>query len=350
MSLSQTQAQRRTRILHLLAHEALTKAELLTRLDPTPSMGSLEIDLRELSRMFPGRLQIDTARKAHVYRFTGDVPRMLEQPIAQLDDDQLAALIAARGVLRLPQAQGPVSESPDDHYHGVLAQALDRLLDDAGLAEEARAIAPDAIAISRFGVAAEEDVAFPLALAAIRTGESLVFTYTNLAGAQHTVHAKPIRLVHIAGEWHLIAWAPDERETPGKIKQYRLSRCIAIERQATPPDHCPLTGLRNQAALLLADAFRATGSLKSADRCTVTLAVSPTAWPFMERRRWGSKQSELPADGLPAGWKRLRFTTTGLMECRHWVLSFGATVRAEQPPSLVTWLREQAAAILATPP
>jgi hypothetical protein len=40
------------------------------------------------------------------------------------------------------------------------------------------------------------------------------------------------------------------------------------------------------------------------------------------------------------GWKLLSFTTTGLAECQHWVLGMG--LRAEQPPELVEWLRNEA--------
>ena len=304
-------------------------------------------DLAWLRSAFPGRVQIDTQGRAQLWSFIGEPPKLLSTSLTHLDEDQVAALIAARGLLRLPDPTRPAAEDSGDDYHGTLSRAIDRLLRDVGLADEAKTIAPDAIAISRFGVAAEEDAAFPACLSAIRAGESLSFIYTNLDGATHSVHAYPIRLVHIAGEWHCFSWAPDERTKPGKIKQYRLSRMADIARRASAPAGCPLMGLRSEAAALLRDAFRATGSTKPADRRAIVVAISPKAWPFIDRRRWGADQRELPAEHLPAGWRRLRFVTTGLREAQFWILSFGSAVRAEEPAELVQWLREQAQAVLA---
>jgi len=338
---------RRSELLVLLSVAPLTVVELLARLTPPLSARTLADDLAWLRRTFPGRVEIVKQNRANTWRFISEPPILLGSPLTHLDEDQIAALIAARGLLRLPDPTSPAAEDPGDAYHGTLSQAIDRLLRDAGLADEAKLIAPDAIAISRFGVAPEEDAAFPACLSAIRAGESLAFTYTNLDGATHAVHARPVRLVHIAGEWHCVSWAPDEREKPGKLKQYRLSRMTGVTRRSSAPAGCPLMGLRAEAAALLRDAFRATGSTKPKQRVAVVLAISPKAWPFIENRRWGADQRDLPADGLPAGWRRLRFVTTGLLECQHWVLSFGAAVRAEAPNELQHWLREQAQAVLA---
>lgn len=339
---------RRTTILHILAKDACTLKELRPRLDPVPSSRCLEKDIASLRRAFPGRLIAERRGREKVWQFAGDVPRVLESPIQALDEDQIAALIAARGLLRLPDPADTPAERAGTVYHGALAQALDRLLREGGLEDEAQAIAPDAIAISRFGVAPEEDAVFPLALAAIRCGESLHFRYTNLDGKTHAVHARALKLVHIAGEWHCYAWATDTKRPPGTIKQYRLSRMTDVARSVNPPPRCPVANLRRDVSALLRDAFRATGSADPARRRRIVVAVSPRAWPFLERRRWGADQivDETPED-LPTGWRRLRFVTTGWEECRHWLLGFGAEIRAEGPPDLVAWLHSQAQAILA---
>ncbi len=334
-------AARRHRILQLLSQQALTTAELRARLDPEPSPRSLADDLRWLRNVFPGRVDCARSGRAHVHRFAGEVPRLLPTPLTHLDEDQVSALIAARGLLRTPDPTHPTAEDPVRGYHGALAQALDRLLTGAGLGDEARAIAPDAVSISRFGVAPEEEAAFPLCLAAIRTNGSIAATYTNLDGEVYVLHAKAVRLVHIVGEFHLLAWS--HRRGVGKLRQYRLSRMTDVVRRNDDPPGCPHSGLRRDAADLLTDAFRATGSLLPADRITVLLTVSPPAWPFLERRRWGASQhwDHAPAD-LPPGWRRLRFTTTGLNEARYWILGFGSAIRAESPPALVEWIHDQA--------
>ena len=334
---------RRQRMVCLLQNKGLTSIELRAQLKPVPSIRSLAKDLDWIRKSFPGRFHSERDGRPLRYFFSGDVPHLLPRPLAHLDADQLAALIAARGLLRTPDPasrSGSLSDS-GDAYHGALAQALDRLLGASGLDADARTIAPDAVTISRFGVAPEEEAAFPLCLAAIRTNGSITGTYTNLDGEEHPVHAKAVRLVHVTGEWHLLAWSIS-REV-GKLRQYRLSRMTGLQRRDDEPLGCPQSGLRREAANLLTDAFRATGSLKPADRVTVILAVSPKAWPFLERRRWGASQqwTNNPTD-LPPGWRRLRFTTTGLAEARYWVLGFGTALRAEAPESLVQWIRDQA--------
>jgi len=337
---------RRTAILAMTASQPYTKVALLRELRNPPRSRTLDDDLKFLRRAYPGRFISEPVGKALQFRFLGEPHCVLSTPLSALDEDQVAAIIAARGLLRLPDPNKPAAEDNGDSYHGALAQALDRLLRDTGLGEEARAIAPDAVAISRFGVAPEEDAAFPAALAAIRTGEALRFTYTNLEGATHAVHAQPVRLVHICGEWHLLAWAVDQRRPPGRLKQYRLSRLREPQRAAQAPPHCPASGLRAEASAMLRDAFRATGSLRPDARRTVDLVASPRAWPFLEGRRWGAGQRVDPASpAFPPAWRRLRFTTTGLEECRHWLLSFGAEIHVLAPDSLITWLRDQAQAL-----
>jgi predicted DNA-binding transcriptional regulator YafY len=248
-------------------------------------------------------------------------------------------------VLRQGDPARPAAEDASDHYHGALATALDRLLHQAGLADEARAIAPDAVTVSRFGVAAEEDAAFPICFAAIRAGESLRCSYTKQNGETRPIHIAPIRLVHIAGEWFCFAWSADRTTPPGRVKQYRLSGMHTPVRSTTPVPGRPVIGLRQEVTGILRDAFRATGSTDPKRRRRVSLALSPIAWHFLRDRRWGADQRVAGPgiDGLPADWRRIEFVTTGLEECRHFVLSLGSEARAEGPPELIAWLRGQGA-------
>lgn len=338
-------ADRRSRILALLAARPYRRDELRRALRPEPAERTLAADLAWLRREFPGRLLSEPDGRALRWRFVGEPPRLLPRAVVALDEEQVTALIAARGLLRQPDPARPSAEDDGTAYHGSLSRALDRLLVAAGLDGEAHAIAPDAIAISRFGVAPEEEAVFPACFSAIRAGEALAFTYRNKDGVTHPVHAQPMRLIHIAGEWHLFAWAPDDDPPPGRLKQYRLSRLTAPTRRSQRPPGCPLTGLRDEASALLRDAFRATGSARLRDRRTVALAVGPRALPFVEARRWGDRQALGPAPDLAPDWRRLTFVTTGLLECRHWVLSFGAQMRVEGPLELVEWIRAQAQAL-----
>jgi hypothetical protein len=116
------QHQRRTRILALLGAGTHTKHQLAQRVPG--STRSLQADLRWLADTFPGRVVTGRVGKAKTWRFDGTPPTVLANPIAALDEDQIAALIAARGLLRIPDHQSahPV-EGADTAYAGALAQA-----------------------------------------------------------------------------------------------------------------------------------------------------------------------------------------------------------------------------------
>jgi predicted DNA-binding transcriptional regulator YafY len=336
--------QRRDRLLALLGAGPSTKADLAKRLPGCAR--SLHTDLKWIEVTFPGRVELGWQGRARTWRFRGTPPTVLPTPVTVLDEDQIAALIAARGVLRIPDPGSTPSEGAATTYQGALAQALQRLIAQAGLDREAAAIAPDDLSISRFGVAAEDPAVLPALLACLRASRSARAVYTNNAGVTHDLHARPVRLVMISGEWHCFAWALGS-DGEGRIRQYRLARLAAIATTDQDPPGCPVSGLRAQVEALLRDAFRATGSHRPADRIRIVLAVSPEAWPHLAGRRWGAPVPTPPQDGLPPGWRRIAFVTSGQAEARHWILSFGATVRAEEPASLVAWLREQAQAILA---
>ena len=342
-------ARRQFLMARMAIPEGITFADLLESLPDAVSDRTLRADLQALGEQFPHRVTKTHQGRAHVYHFRGDLPRLLPQALGHLDEDQITALIAARGILRLPDPATPTNEQPAQAYRGALSQAIDRLLHDVGLAEEASRLAPDDLSVSRFGVADEDPVIFPAVLDALRTGASLRAHYPDRTGVLRPVHLRPIRLVSIGGEWFLFHWTPDPTTPPGRIKQFRLSRLTEVTRAATDPPGCPASGLRSQVTTILADAFRATGSAHAKDRTRVRLAGKPEALKFVERRRWGADQHlDLgPHEDLPPGWWRLDFVTAGFPDVNHWILGFGSAVRAESPPELVAWLRQESQAVVA---
>jgi len=301
---------------------------------------TLQGDLAYLRRHFPGQFEESRFDGRKSYRWTGLPIAILDEPPGHLDHRELVALIAARGLLRRP-ADGTPVEGRGDDYDGLLDGAIDRLLRRCGLDAEAARIAPDAIQVSRFAALVEPPEHLDAAIAAVVTGDLLAGDYTNLDGATKPVHLRPVRLVLIDGEWLLLA-NDGRREPP--VKNYRLARFGRLRRTrrelpAGAPAHVP----QIEADAHLDAAFRAHGSTDPADRRRVVLAIAPAGIPHVRGRTWGADQhwEDAPAD-LPAGWARLRFVTTGVPACRHWVLSLGALARAEEPPELLAWLREQA--------
>jgi predicted DNA-binding transcriptional regulator YafY len=149
-------------------------------------------------------------------------------------------------------------------------------------------------------------------------------------------------MVLIRGEWYCIAWARI-------LRTFRLARMVEVQITKKMPKNTPAHIPSQEVDDLLAESFFATGSTDPGRRSRVVLAVSPGAWPFVQGRTWGINQriDEAPTD-LEPGWRRLSFTTTGLAECRHWVLSMGSGLRAEQPKELVEWLRSEAHSLSST--
>ena len=362
-------AARRVAIINLIAGEGLSVDEVHEQLHPRAGLRTVHEDISWMAETFPEHLKREKAGKGHghriAYRWQGHVPYILDKPITWLTEEELIGLVAARGFLRENGTdQDPLSASkgasrsaagaqsaivpaaslrpPLDSPEGtdlcacdLLAGAIGRLLNRAGVQEAAEILARHVVTVSRFGAAPIDCANLALALAATATGDCLEFTYENLQGVTREVHAVPARCVLIKGEWYCIAWA-------GSLKNFRVARMKSARRVRNRPDKAPVSIPGSEVDALLKSAFFATASRRPADRARVVLAVSPQAWPHIRDRRWGDNQVlvEEPTD-LPPGWRRLTFTTTGLAECQHWVLGMGATVRVEGPEPLVTWIQDQ---------
>ncbi|MFO0874467.1 MAG: WYL domain-containing protein [Phycisphaerales bacterium] len=348
--------ERRRRLIELCAATERTAEELarLLRVSRRTIAGDLKwMQERHIARLIT---RFDS-RHRRFFRFDGAPPIALATPIVTLDHDELVALVAARGLLRLP-TDGP-AERTASPYPGFLDGALHRLLERSGALSAAAEIAPEAIQVFRFAARAEDPRILAEVVAATVRGDALRFTYTNRQGGTHAVHAAPRRLVLFRGEFHCFMWTPASAAdanrgdvdpltgraggASGRIKQYRVGRMRDIERTREQPRGCPASIEQWRIDRELAEAFETTGSTRDRDRHWVRLAVSPQALPHLEERQWGGEQRWTEsAPDVPAGWRRLEFVTTGLEACRHWALGFGSSIRAEAPAELVRWLREEA--------
>ena len=347
---------RRCQILALLAEADATAIDLRQQMRPMPGMRTVFADLAWLAKRFPTQVRRIHGGDARLVRWhlEGLPPTPLPQPLDALTSDELAALIAARGLLRTPETRNPGWERPQSPYAGDLSAALHGLLDRLGLTAEARAIAPTTLGVSRFGMPTEAPGAVAAFERILRTRQAARFRYRNQQGNEREVHVWPIRLVLIKGEWFCFAWAPlaasagtSTNTGTGKVKQYALSRITSrspsVHVDPRLPAGAPTSPPHTEVDAILASGFHATGG---GQRTRVVVAVSPAALPLIADRTWGEAQTLAPADDLPSGWQRLAFSSTGLLECRHWVLSFGAAVRVEHPRELREWLQNQAQSIL----
>jgi predicted DNA-binding transcriptional regulator YafY len=336
---------RRNKLVELLSGGEQDMVSLCRGLPGRPSRRTVTDDLRWVKKLFPHQL-IRNRHSGHAcWSLTCRVPHILPEPLDVVTAEQMVALIAARSLLRLPDANAPQLERSAT---GELASAIDALISRCGLTAAVQHIAPSIIMASRHGIPTEPTGYFLKVVEAIIQRHSLTFMYDNNRNETKSVHTQPQRLVAIHGSWYCFAWTPDKSTPPGRIKQYRLARMSELKQSTSPVNGLPRHISAKEIDDCLAESFGATGSNKTSERKRIVLAVSPEGWPHLRDCIWGTRQvwDEKPAD-LPTGFRRLSFTTTGLNEARHKILSLGAAVRAEGPPELVDWLHQQATAMLA---
>ena len=204
---------------------------------------------------------------------------------------------------------------------------------------------PSRFGSSRFGAAPTNHLSLATTLAATAVGDAIELDYENLRGRRRRIHAAPQRCLLSKGDWYVVAWA-------GSLKTFHLSRMANARRTRQQPEGAPVHIASAEVDALLDAGSYATSSTKVRDRVRVQLGIAPEAWPHIGHRRWGENQtieeerSHKGKWGLPAGWRRLSFTTTGLAECRHWVLAMGANALAEKPKALVDRVCQQARALV----
>jgi predicted DNA-binding transcriptional regulator YafY len=361
---------RRARLLQLLTVGAFTSEELEDRLH-APAR-TVRADLAWLRQQCPSQCVVVRGgdARSRSYRLEGLPPVVLSNPIEHLTHDEVMALIAARGLLRAPHPEGHRPEGwerPSAPYGGDLSTAVHGLLERAGLAAEARLIAPSALSTSRFAVAADPPGAVGALLHALNTGSAVRFRYRARGGEEKDRHVLPLRLVFIRGEAHVFAWSPSipkgtssgsdssgssgssdsgsNRNSTGAVRQFRVSRIQsrnpAVRVVADRPAGCPERPDHSEVDAMLATGFNATGSANPTQRCKVVVAIHDDAWPDVVDRCWGESQRSEPAPDLGPHWRRLSFWTSGLPEARGWILSLGAAARPEAPPELITWYCDQ---------
>lgn len=334
---------RRVKIIKLLADEELSANEIFDHFKSRASIRTINEDLSWLLETFPKQIQRGKARGLHgnsrvVFSWKGSLPCLLSKPLTWLSEDELIALVAARGLLsNSDQSYAATSGIIDER--DLLAASVNQILDRSGAQQNVVQIGKLVVTVNRFGAAPVDSEALVKCLAATATGDAIRCSYENVHGHRHEAHISPQRMVLIRGEWYCVAWAD-------LLRMYRVSRMSHVTRCASHPAGKPASIPIHEVDGLIKGGFYATGSSDPKRRRTVVLAVSPGAWPFIAGRRWGDSQriEQSPRDLAP-GWRRLRFTTTGLDECRHWILSMGTGLKAEQPPELTKWIKAEAKAM-----
>lgn len=336
-------ATRRIKLIELIAAEHLSAEEILTRLRPRAAKRTVHEDIAWLLETFPEHFRRERASGQHgssrvVFHWVGNIPYLLQKSVTWLTEDELIALVAARGFLRDADPTRPATTNQLSD-HDLLATAVSRLLARAGVEDAADILSRSSVTVSRFGAAPTDPACLATCLAATATAEGLEFDYINLTGKHSHRHAAPQRLVLIKGEWYVVAWAEF-------LRTFRLERMSNAKRRRDLPPGIPVSIPAHEVDALLQNAFFATGSQAAKDRKRVILAVGPDGWPFIKDRRWGDKQDidDHPHD-LPTGWRRLTFVTTGIQECGHWVLNLGANVQVEHPKDLVEWVASQSSQV-----
>lgn len=324
---------RRQQLIDAILGQSQTKKELVEILGV--HMRTLEKDLLWIRHNLPGQLE-ETGRPIRL-RWLGQPPTILEQSPTWLSEHEILALVVARGLLRDPSKPG---------YDGLLAQALDRTLKRCGLSKHAKDLSPQAIEVNRFGAVPEDPTVLAEILAAVVCGDPIECDYLPLKGTLARRHLFPLRACLIEGEFHVLA-ADGTLASDGQplIKDYRISRLSAARRVVSRPPGLPSHIPQSLINARTAAAFKATGSQEASDHHRVVLLLSPDAHRRLDGRTFGQHQTWEP---LPDGWYRLSFTTSGMADCQHWVLSQADQIRVEAPETLQKWLLQQAETMVKT--
>lgn len=324
---------RRQQLIQILQHEPRTKKELVEILGV--HMRTLEKDLLWIRHNLPDQLE-ETGRPIRL-RWLGQPPTILEQCPTWLSEHEILALVVARGLLRDPSKPG---------YNGLLAQAVDSVLTRCGLSKHAKDLSPQAIEVNRFGAVPEDPTVLAEILAAVVCGDPIECDYLPLKGPLAHRHLLPLRACLIEGEFHVLA-ADGTLASDGQplIKDYRISRLSVAHRVATRPPGLPKHIPQSLINTRTAAAFKATASQEPSAHQRVVLLLSPDAHRRLDGRTFGQHQTW---EALPDGWYRLSFTTSGMADCQHWVLSQADQIRVEEPESLQKWLLQQAETMVKT--
>lgn len=320
---------RHNQLLKLIAQEALSQQDLARLLGCSDR--TIRSDMEALAERFPGYIRnLRDEQNRICYQWQGLPPHLLDDSnsIAYLDHLELVALVAARGLLTDPQSAD---------FSGPLDGAIDRLLRQLGVGDEAHKIDPRAIQIDRFAALSENPEHLSTCIRAVLEQRSLSGSYRNIHNEAHAVELLPQRLLVIDNEFHCLAWDAASRQ----IKNYRLSRFEELSSSHIRPLHAP--DRIDPATVEEHRRYAFRSHCDPQQRQRVVLALHPSVHPHTKGRHWGGEQEwQDNPDDLPDGWARLSFTTSGLPACQHWVLSLGSGVIAEGPDELCQWLRKQA--------
>ena len=253
-----------------------------------------------------------------------------------INENQILALRLARTLF----AAGMTDEVDADG--GPLAQALEDLLSqvDADETDRLRQRIDITAQVQFHPVEPLSGAHLRQVLVALRDDLGLCGTYDSKRNGPHAVQLIPIRLTLIHGEWFMPAWDAEAQ----MVKMYKLARFRGVlghgNLSADPIwRRPPGTDLDALAHDLLVNSFAGAAG-PTAER--VQIRVGPYTWAQVRGRTWGADQT---VEDLPDGWHRVAFTTKGMSNVRHWVLSFGLDAVVEQPESLRTWVQKQVAGL-----
>jgi proteasome accessory factor B len=267
-------------------------------------------DLREMG--VPLELVSDPFELEHTYRIPKERYYL---PDLKLQDDEIAALWLAAGLLRLPDP-------------GAARAALLRLAGDAP-AEDDRATLSWLVA--DLGLS---EPALPKAFHAVAERKRVTFPYPRKEGGSKERTLDPYGLVHRRGAWYLVGRDHDSDE----VRSFRLERMVGDLRLVDPsvPGNQYLIpqGFRPEAALETPPFVQGETSMIARvrfDPSAVWRVERGFPWLDLKNEDDGSAAAEVPVTEI-----------NGFIS---WVLLFGEAAEVLSPPELIDELRHRLKAI-----
>lgn len=267
-------------------------------------------DLREMG--VPLELAQDPFEQEHTYRIPKERYYL---PDLKLEDDEIAALWLAAGLLRLPDP-------------GAARAALLRLAGDAPPEDDRATLS---WLVADLGLS---ERALPKAFHAVAERKRVTFPYPRKEGGSKDRTLDPYGLVHRRGAWYLVGRDHDSDE----VRSFRLERMLGDLRLVDPsaPGNQYLIprGFRPEAALETPPFVQGETSMIAHvrfDASAVWRVERGFPWLDLKHEDDGSARAEVPVTEI-----------NGFLS---WVLLFGEAAEVVSPPELIAELRQRLEAI-----
>ena len=267
-------------------------------------------------------LPIEYDQIKHGFYYTEEVASF---PTIQITEGELFSLLIA---------QKAIASYQGTTFEGPLKQAFRKLADS--LPESINIHLDDwdrSIAFHSASVPVVDLKQFNLLSQAVMKKEQLLIKYKKPNQKEASERQiDPIQIVHVSGEWYLLAWCYKRK----KFITFLIQRIRSIKKTGRK---CARHG-----DFSVEDHLRNSFGIYSGDQAfQITLKVDKSVADYFRERKWHSSQINKELSG---GHLRVHYVLNSLEEIQRWILGWGGMVQALAPKQLVDSIHNAAQNLL----